>query len=197
MQTSPSVLTSFSPTLWETGTCLASPNGSAQLPCLCSQPPEAASSAVPSPECPRGVQTPVARSECAVSRSSELSQGLYTQASRPMAATYVCSSGAPGEGRAGHGHPHLWGKFSWLPSMGCDPREHPFIKGRQSKRTSSLQIPFRLMTMSALLLCTELLGWDNGHEGHPFLSKSNIHQQLYLFVLFIQLGLLPSRCPRL
>ena len=52
--------------------------------------------------------------------------------------------------------------------------------------------------MSDLLSYTELLGWDDGHESHPTFSASlTCIQQLYLFVLFIQLGLLPSRCLRL
>lgn len=96
---------------------LASPNGSAQLPCLCGRPPDL--SAVPSPESPRTVQTAVACSQTPQSPWAQeaLSRALYPSF-RPMAAPCACRLAAPGEGRAGHGHPHLWGKFSWLPSTG-------------------------------------------------------------------------------
>lgn len=116
-------------------------------------------------------------------------KGSIPKAFRPMAAACVCRSGAPGEGRAGHGHPHLWGSSPGSLALGCDPRS-TLHQGKRAIKSasSSCKFPFPVsLTMSALLLCTELLGWDNGHEGHPaFLSKLQYASNncIYLFCLF-------------
>lgn len=116
---------------------LASPNGSAQLPCLCSRPPEAASVRSPALNAPGEcrLQSHVHR-YARLQELRKLSQGLYTQASGQWL-QHVCAAQEPLE-KEGQDMGTLisGGSSPGSLALGCDPREHPFIKGKRAIKSA-------------------------------------------------------------
>ena len=116
---------------------LTSPNGSAQLPCLCGRPPEAASVRSPALNPPGEcrLQSHIHRHP-SLQGLRKLSQGLYTQASGQWL-HHVRAAQEPLEKEGQDMGTLISGESSpGSPALGCDPREHPFIKGKRTIRST-------------------------------------------------------------